>query len=112
MKAAIGFRESQWVPRGFRDFLAHRINHFLQCRHSHIQNEEKIYFPMFRLLDRAMVADFDLLKDALLAPAGGARTSLDAGPGTDPSRRAANAYATEACRLLSLLLRTWLTRKS
>lgn len=93
--------------------------HFLQCRHSHFQNEEKVYFPTFRLLDRAMVADFDLLKEgqkhlqgALLAPAGGARTSLDARPGTEPSRRAADAYAAEACRVLSLLLRTWSTRKT
>jgi hypothetical protein len=112
-KAVIAFQEGRSDPYGFRRSFAPRLNGFLQHLNGHHQIEDHAYFPKFRLLDPRMVAGFDLLESdhevihaALLASARSGQALVD-GLARDPdaARRAADAYAADADRLLVMLLR-------
>jgi len=107
------FRENSSDPRAFRTHFIPRINQFLQHLNGHHRIEDHTYFPRFRALDRRMVAGFDLLEadhrvihGALLRTGASAQTLIKAVSRSPVSARyEADAYATEADRLLDLLLR-------
>lgn len=112
-RATSAYREGRSDAAAFQRFFVPRMNHFLQHLNGHHQIEDQHYFPKYRALDDRMIAGFDLLDAdhqhihaALIASAQSAQTLVTslAQPG-DASRRAADAHAADADRLLALLLR-------
>jgi hemerythrin-like domain-containing protein len=107
------FREGRANALHYRNAFVPGLSHFLQHLNGHHQIEDLHYFPKFRALDSRMAAGFDLLDqdhrrihDALLASAGAANQFLSSFErGQDALRHAGDAYAGQADRLLSLLLR-------
>ncbi|WP_423820635.1 hemerythrin domain-containing protein [Salinisphaera sp. SPP-AMP-43] len=105
------FREGAEQAAVFRQRFMPRLGEYLQHVEGHHQIEDRHYFPRFRRLDRRMVAGFELLEndhdiihERLVASADSARALMDAlARDRDSARRAADAFAARADRLLILL---------
>jgi hypothetical protein len=107
------YSEGRLDARSYGLFLGPNLNHFLQHLNGHHQIEGRLYFPKFRSLDARMTRGFDLLEhdheqihQMLLASVETANDFLRVLKfGGDGLRRASDAYAEAADRLLALLLR-------
>ncbi|WP_372423152.1 hemerythrin domain-containing protein [Salinarimonas chemoclinalis] len=111
--ATKALREGEVAAGPFRGWFAPRLRLFLGELEGHHQIEDHAYFPLFRAADARLVRGFDVLEGdheaihhALEVTAERARALLVA-PETDQDalRRAADAYADQADRLLASLLR-------
>ena len=110
-QATARLRSGDDDPKSFQAGFAPRLSAYLQHLEGHHHIEDMQYFPRFRRLDRRMTAGFDLLEndheiihDTLLACAASARGLMQSlARGRDASRYAADAYADDADRLLTLL---------
>lgn len=106
--------EGELAPEDFARWFAPRLNHFLGSLNGHHQIEDYQYFPVFAAADARLKGGFDLLDedhhlihDLLERNAASANDfirTLQAGSDSDP-RRALDAYAVEAKKLLTGLVR-------
>jgi hemerythrin-like domain-containing protein len=107
------FREGQVDAPGVQRLFAPRLRRFLQHLEAHHSIEDTHLFPRFRALDRRMIVGFDLLEndhaiihEKLVASAESGQNLVAAlAEGGDAARRAADAYAAHADRLLDWLMR-------
>ena len=114
LEQSIGeYRAGHMDAQPFAQFFVPRLQFFLQQLHGHHQIEDTHYFPVFQQAERRLARGFDILEndhhaihDALAANAEAANAFLGVlGQGRDAARFAADAYAANAARLVSLLTR-------
>ncbi len=113
MRLMQAFREGQVDAPGVQRLFAPRLGRFLHHLQEHHGIEDSYMFPRFRALDERMIVGFDLLEndheiihEKLIASAESGRRLVAAlAEGGDAPRRAADAYAAHADRLLEWLLR-------
>ncbi|WP_425286828.1 hemerythrin domain-containing protein [Nitratireductor soli] len=107
------YREGRLAPHDFAAWFAPRLRFFLQQLHGHHQIEDMHYFPVFAAAEERLKRGFDLLDadhhtihDALERNAQTGSAFLQAlGAARDTRLFAADAYADENTKLLSMLLR-------
>lgn len=106
-------REDATPPDAFRRWFAPRLRFFLGELEGHHQIEDGHYFPLFRRAEPRLSRGFAVLERDhetihadLIASAQSGRALIGAlAQGADPARRTADAYATDADRLLTRLMR-------
>lgn len=107
------YREDRLEAQAFASFFVPRLRFFLQQLHGHHQIEDMHYFPVFIRAETGLKRGFDLLDadhhvihEALERNAHGANDFLGKlGQGRDAARFAADAYAEDTDRLVSMLMR-------
>lgn len=112
-KATADYRETDENPADFRAFFAPRLRWFLQRLEGHHGIEDEVAFPAFRALDPRLVIGMDLLEEdhgtihqLLVSSAGSGAALVEAlRSGRDASRSLADAFASDADRLLDFLMR-------
>jgi hemerythrin-like domain-containing protein len=111
--AIADYREGRTDARQFAQFFAPRLNFFLGNLDGHHNVEDQHYFPVFARVESRLKRGFDILDsdhhlihDALERNAATANEFLRALEGDDDARRrAADAYAGENERLVTMLAR-------
>jgi len=111
--AARGRRDDAAPPEVFRRWFAPRLRFFLGELEGHHQIEDAHYFPLFLRAEprlgrgfAVLERDHETIHADLLAIAQSGRALIDAlARGADPARRAADACAADADRLLTRLMR-------
>ncbi|MFN4271513.1 MAG: hemerythrin domain-containing protein [Aliihoeflea sp.] len=111
--AIADYREGRTDARQFAQFFAPRLNFFLGNLDGHHNVEDQHYFPVFARVESRLKRGFDILDsdhhlihDALERNAATANEFLRALEGDDNARRrAADAYAGENERLVTMLAR-------
>lgn len=106
-------RDDGTPPQAFRRWFAPRLRFFLGELEGHHHVEDVHYFPVFQRAEPRLRRGFEVLEGDhaiihadLLACAESGGALLDAlARGDDPARRASDAYAATAGRLLKRLMR-------
>ncbi len=121
LRGATGeFREGQLTPERFRSWYAPRLQTFLGHLEGHHNIEDYQMFPIFNAAEPRLIKGFDVLESdhgiihATMEEMADTANTFMRTPSADSDemRRAADAYAGTADRLMAMLAGTSTTRKN